>query len=126
MVYIQEAHPIDAWQDDDNLKAHIALLSTRTVAERCAVAGTCLAKLGIEFPALIDDMQNSVERAYTGWPDRLYVIDRGGRVAYKSKAGPFGFHPDEVARTLARLLPGPPANLNAAATPAAPPAPVSR
>ena len=115
-MYIQEAHPIDAWQDDDNIKAHISLLSTRTVAERCAVAGTCMVKLGIEFPALIDDMQNGVERAYTGWPDRLYVIDRDGRIAYKSKAGPFGFHPAEVASTLARLLPGQPASLHAAAS----------
>jgi hypothetical protein len=124
-VYIQEAHPIDAWQDDDNIKAHISLLSTRTVAERCAVAGACMVKLGIEFPALIDDMQNSVERAYTGWPDRLYVIDRDGRVAYKSAAGPFGFHPAEVASTLARLLPGRPPTLHAAAR-APQPSPESR
>jgi Iodothyronine deiodinase len=106
VVYIEEAHPIDAWQDDDNIKAKIFLHSTRTLAERCAVAGTCLTKLGIEFPAIVDDEANAAERAYTAWPDRLYVIDRDGRVAYKSKPGPFGFKPAEVARTLERLLPG--------------------
>jgi hypothetical protein len=37
--------------------------------------------------------------------DRLYVIDRSGRVAYKSKAGPFGFHPDQMAQALAKLVP---------------------
>ncbi len=105
MVYIEEAHPIDAWQDDDNIKAKIFLHSTRTQKERCDVAGTCLVKLGIEYPAIVDDVANSTERAYTAWPDRLYVIDRDGRIAYKSKPGPFGFHTEEVARTLERLLP---------------------
>ena len=105
MVYIEEAHPIDAWQDEDNIKARIFLHSTRTLAERCAVAGSCLTKLGIEFPAVVDDEANTAERAYTAWPDRLYVIDREGRVAYKSKPGPFGFKPDEVGRILERLLP---------------------
>lgn len=105
MVYIQEAHPIDAWQDENNIQARIFLHSTRTLGERCRVAGTCVAKLGIEFPAVVDDLANSTERAYTGWPDRLYVIDRGGRVAYKSAPGPYGFKPQEVSRTLERLLP---------------------
>jgi len=31
-----------------------------------------------------------LEAAYTGWPDRLHVIDVDGRVAYKSRPGPFG------------------------------------
>jgi hypothetical protein len=105
VVYIEEAHPIDAWQDDDNVKAKIFLHSTRTLSERCAVAGSCLTKLGIEFPAVVDDLDNSAERSYTAWPDRLYVIDRDGRVAYKSRPGPFGFKPEEVGRTLERLLP---------------------
>ena len=105
MVYIEEAHPIDAWQDEDNVKAEIFLHSTRTLDERCSVAGTCVAKLGIEFPAVVDDLSNSAERAYAAWPDRLYVLDREGRVAYKSEPGPYGFKPEEVRLTLERLLP---------------------
>lgn len=42
--------------------------------------------------------------AYAGWPDRLYVIDREGRVAYKSGPGPFGFKPAAVETTLVALL----------------------
>ena len=118
VVYIEEAHPIDAWQDSDNVKAHIFLHSTRTLSERCAVAGTCLTKLGIEFPAIVDDLANTAERAYTAWPDRLYVIDREGRVAYKSQPGPFGFKPGEVARTLEHLFP--PSRAAASLRPSAP------
>ncbi len=105
MVYIQEAHPIDAWQDEDNTEARISVVSARTLDERCAVADTCLAKLSVKIPALIDDLTNSTEAAYTAWPDRLYVIDYDRRVAYKSKPGPYGFKPAEVAGTLKRLLP---------------------
>jgi type I thyroxine 5'-deiodinase len=103
VVYIQEAHPIDAWQVDDNLKDDVLVKSTATADERDHVAGVCLAKLGIELPALIDEPDNRVERAYTAWPDRLYVIDRSGKIAYKSAAGPFGFKPAEVADALKKI-----------------------
>ena len=103
VVYIQEAHPIDAWQDDDNLKDDVLVKSTTTEEERAEIAGICLAKLSIELPALVDDPDNRVERAYTAWPDRLYVIDRDGRIAYKSAAGPFGFKPAAVEEALKRL-----------------------
>ena len=70
------------------------------------VAGVCLTKLGIKLPALVDGADNRVEQLYTGWPDRLYVIDREGQVSYKSAAGPFGFKPSEVETALKELVPG--------------------
>jgi Iodothyronine deiodinase len=120
VVYIQEAHPIDAWQDDDNIKAHIFLSSAHTVEDRCATASTCAVKLGLKIPAIIDNLSNSTERAYTAWPDRLYVIDRDGRVAYKSGAGPFGFHPEQAAAVLARLVGPASPEVRSAVAPAAP------
>jgi hypothetical protein len=105
IVYIQEAHPIDAWQLDDNIEDDVLVASTKTREDRVSVAGMCVRDLGIELPALVDEPDNRVERAYTGWPDRLYVVDRHGRVAYKSAAGPFGFKPDDVRQMLERLLP---------------------
>jgi hypothetical protein len=104
IVYIQEAHPIDAWQLDDNIEDDVLVASTKTMDERLSVAGMCVRNLGIDLPALVDGHDNAVERAYTGWPDRLYVVDRDGRVAYKSAPGPFGFKPAEVQETLKRLL----------------------
>jgi type I thyroxine 5'-deiodinase len=67
----------------------------------------CVVKLGIKFPAVVDGFDNATERAYTGWPDRLYVIDSDGRVSYKSGPGPFGFKPQGVTDTLQRMVPGP-------------------
>jgi type I thyroxine 5'-deiodinase len=105
VVYILEAHPVDAWQDEDNQHDKISVKSPTTLAERCEVEGACATKLALRVPAIIDKLDNSTEAAYTAWPDRLYVIDRDGRVAYKSKPGPFGFKPAEVEQILERLLP---------------------
>jgi hypothetical protein len=52
---------------------------------------------GDQIPAVIDDFDNQVETAYTGWPDRMYLI-AGGRVLYKNKPGPFGFHPNDLVQ----------------------------
>ena len=98
---------MDAWQDEDNQKEKIAVASPTTVAERCLVAGDCATKLALRIPAIIDDLENSTEKAYTAWPDRLYLIDREGRVAYKSKPGPYGFKPAELEAALARVAPAP-------------------
>jgi hypothetical protein len=105
IVYIEEAHPIDAWQVNDNLEDDVLVKSTMTGDERFSVAGLCVKNLGIELPAVVDGPDNRVERLYTGWPDRLYVIDRDGHIAHKSAAGPFGFKPAAVEATLKRLLP---------------------
>ena len=96
VVYITEAHPSDVWQTENNFRDKVVFASPRNEDERASVAGTCVRKLGIKIPALLDEFGNSTESAYTAWPDRIYLIDRKGRVAYKSKPGPFGFKPDQL------------------------------
>src|SRR5512141_1625631 len=93
-VYILEAHPSDVWQMQSNIKDKVVFATPRNMDERNAIADSCVRKLGIKFPALIDGLENHAEAAYTGWPDRLYLIDREGKVQFKSKPGPFGFHPE--------------------------------
>ena len=105
MVYIREAHSSTGWQLDVNLDQNVVFADPGSYEEKTAVAGICAYNLGIDFPTLIDDFSNSTELAYTGWPDRLYVVDREGRIAHKSTPGPFGFIPKEVEQTLQRLLP---------------------
>jgi hypothetical protein len=83
-----------------NIKDNVVFASPKNAEERAEVAGSCVRKLGIKFPALIDGFENTTEKAYTGWPDRLYLIDRDGKVAYKSKPGPFGFKPDDLRKAL--------------------------
>jgi type I thyroxine 5'-deiodinase len=52
-VYILEAHPSDVWQTESNLKDKIVFASPRDAEERNQVAGTCVRKLGIKFPAFL-------------------------------------------------------------------------
>ena len=99
-----EAHASDAWQDPDNFKDHISIPTPVSFEERGEVADYCVRHLKIPFPALLDDFRNATETAYTAWPDRLYVIDTDGRIAYKSGAGPYGFKPAEAAVALARAV----------------------
>lgn len=103
-----EAHPVDAWETESNKKEKISVVSPKTLEERCTVENVCATKLALRIPAVVDNIANTTEEAYTGWPDRLYVIDRDGRVAYKSKPGPFGFEPKGVEQTLQRLFPATP------------------
>ena len=86
-----------------NVKDGVLFHSPANEAERFGVANACVRKLGIHFPALVDGINNQVELAYTGWPDRLYLIGQGGRVLFKSKPGPFGFHPDDLAAAMKKL-----------------------
>jgi len=102
-VYITEAHPSDVWQMQSNVKDKVVFASPKNEEERALIAGACVRKLGIKFPDVLDEFGNSTERVYTGWPDRIYLIDGNGRVAFKTKPGPFGFKPDNLAAALAKL-----------------------
>jgi hypothetical protein len=103
VVYITEAHPSDVWQMQSNVKDKVVFASPKNEEERAFIAGACVRKLGIKFPAVLDEFGNSTERVYTGWPDRIYLIDGNGRVAFKTKPGPFGFKPENLAAALSKL-----------------------
>lgn len=103
VVYIREAHPSNAWQIAINVRQNVVFTDPRTIEERTSVAESCVRKLNIRIPALVDNLGDQVEAAYTAWPDRLYVIDSQGRVAFKSAPGPFGFKPKDMESVLSGL-----------------------
>ena len=90
-IYVREAHPTDGWRMRSNDRFGIAVRQPRTLEERIGVAEKCCAALEISMPLLVDHLDDRVGHAYSGMPDRLYVIDRSGRVAYQGGRGPFGF-----------------------------------
>ena len=100
-MYIQEAHPTDLWQMGSNVREGVLFRSPRSDGERAETAASCVRKLGIHIPALLDGINDATERAYTGWPDRLYLIGKDGRVKFKSAPGPFGFEPAGLKAALA-------------------------
>jgi Iodothyronine deiodinase len=60
--------------------------------------------LNLGFPMLVDTIDDSVGARYSGMPGRLYVIDRQGKVAFKSGRGPYLFKPAEMEQSLVLLL----------------------
>lgn len=89
------------------MKEGVLFRNPTTTAEREHVADSCVRKLHLAIPALIDSIDNRVEKAYTGWPDRLFLIGADGKVRYKSEPGPFGFDPGNLEKALAVEVPQP-------------------
>jgi hypothetical protein len=103
-IYVREAHPTDGWRMTSNDRAGIIVSQPTRRRDRVEVATTCCQSLAISMPLLVDDINDRVGHAYSGMPDRLYVIDRSGRVAYKGGRGPFGFKPGEMEQSLIMTL----------------------
>jgi len=93
-VYIQEAHPEDGWQVLINLEQEIVYTQPRTEDQRVEIAAACMLDLELELPMLLDAMTNEVDTAYAALPERLYVIDAEGKIAYRGEPGPWGFDAD--------------------------------
>lgn len=89
---------------ESNNRAGISVTQPKTTAERTLVAVHCCDSFKMALPMLVDDIDDAVGKAYSGFPDRLYLIDREGRVAYKGGRGPFGYKPRELEQTLIMLL----------------------
>jgi iodothyronine deiodinase-like protein len=100
VVYIREAHPEDGWVLTSNREAGIAFADPRTEGERAAVAETCVVRMEIRLPVLLDGLDDEVARQYGGWPDRLYLVGREGFIAFQGGEGPFGFKPDELGAAI--------------------------
>jgi myo-inositol-hexaphosphate 3-phosphohydrolase len=103
-VYIREAHPEDGWIIAENRRSGLAVLDPTTDEERRAVASTCAVNLRLDMPMVFDHVDNAVASAYGGWPDRLYLVGRDGRIAFQGGEGPFGFKPEELERAIEREL----------------------
>jgi hypothetical protein len=87
-----------------NDRAGVVFAQPKTLEERTDVAAKCCVALKMTIPLLVDDIDDPVGHAYSGMPDRLYLIDRDGRIAYKGGRGPFGFRPGELDQAIALLL----------------------
>ena len=100
IVYIREAHPEDGWVLESNRDEGIAVVDPVSIDERAEVAEACAVGLRTSIPTLLDDVDDAVASAYGGWPDRLYLVGRDGRIAFQGGRGPDGFQPAELAHAI--------------------------
>lgn len=102
-VYLREAHPVDGWSSGKD-KVAGKIFQPKTLDERNAVAVKCCATLKITIPMVVDAIDDRVGHAYSGMPDRLYIIDSAGKIAYQGGRGPFCYLPSEMEQSLIMLL----------------------
>ncbi len=99
-IYIREAHPADS----PRARAGSRVNDPITYAERVEVATQCAKELELGMPFAIDDMDDTVARAYDAHPDRIYIVGADGRIAYQGARGPKGFKVDEMTEKLANMV----------------------
>jgi hypothetical protein len=100
-VYVREAHPTDEWQMKSNVKDDVCYAQPKSLEQRVAIAKDFTTRFKYPLPFGIDDMNNLADAAYSAWPERLYIIDESGRIAYRGGIGPFNYKPAEVRDWLA-------------------------
>jgi hypothetical protein len=101
-VYIKEAHPEDEWQMDSNERDGVCYPQPKSTADRIRIANDFVKRSKYEIPLAVDPIENPANAVYAGWPERFYIVDEHGVIAYKGKPGPFGYHPEEVEAWLSK------------------------
>jgi type I thyroxine 5'-deiodinase len=104
IVYIAEAHAADGWQVPSNETEGIRVRQHTALEERRAAAALCARALDLGIPMLLDGMDDAACRAFSAWPERIYIAGAGGRIVYQGGHGPYGFLPDEARAALETLL----------------------
>ncbi len=77
-----------------NVSEDIVYAQPQTLDERATVAAACVLHLELAMPTVLDDIDDTVDRAYAALPERLYVVDAEGIVAFQSGPGPWEFDVD--------------------------------
>ena len=104
VVYIREAHPEDGWVIGSNRDNGIALNDPTNNDERLEAATACALRLKIRMPVVVDEIDDQIASAYGALPDRLYLIDEAGNVAFQGERGPWGFSPPDLEAAIQTLI----------------------
>jgi len=84
-----------------NLKDDVCYAQPKTLDQRLTIANDFVKRFKFTLPFGIDDMSNAANDAYAAWPERIYIIDESGRIAYRGGIGPFNYKPEEAREWLA-------------------------
>ena len=87
-VYVREAHP------GELIGAH------GSAREKAAAANLLREEEDIKMPMVVDDLRGSIHRKYSSLPNPAFLIDKSGRVAFRSMWS----RPEGLAGALEELL----------------------
>ena len=103
-VYVIEAHPADGWNTPSNRAENIMYRQPQSLSERAAIAHAWRDTFELQKPIVLDWPDNRINEAYSGSPERLYVLDSERVVRFKSEQGPYDdSHLDDWAKALANV-----------------------
>jgi Iodothyronine deiodinase len=83
------------------VKDDVCYAQPKTLQQRVAIANDFTKRFKFPLPFGIDDMSNAANDSYAAWPERIYIIDEGGHIAYRGGIGPFNYKPAEAREWLA-------------------------
>ncbi len=89
-----------------NVTDDVVFQQPTTLDERAEVAEACVLRLNLAMPTVLDTIDNQLDLAYSALPERLFLVDADGRVAWRGGMGPWGFDPDAWEKAIAELLNG--------------------
>lgn len=104
IIYGMEEHPTIDGERPSGWTNGVYVERHRTMEERRIAAKNFAAAFRIPAPVLVDTMDNRATTDYDCLPDRAYVVDADGKLAYVGGLGPWDYHVEEVGPVLERLL----------------------
>jgi hypothetical protein len=78
-----------------------------SLKQRLAIASDFAQRFKFPLPMGVDPMGDVADHLYSGWPERLYIVDESGKLVYCGGMGPFNYNPAEVRTWLAKRFPAP-------------------
>jgi hypothetical protein len=98
IVYIRDSHPVLGFRAPTNDRLGISKdQEPKTLADREKWACEDQKKMKCNIPVVMDTMDDRTLKAYDAFPQRIYVLDRDGRVLYVS-SGLVGFELESVRK----------------------------
>lgn len=71
-----------------------------TLEERRELASIFVKESKLNFPTLLDRIDNKTSTDYASHPDRLYLVGKDGKIAWAGGKGPQGFDPDRLEKEI--------------------------
>jgi hypothetical protein len=114
-VYTSEAHAIEVWDLSptrisklihkySGARVAIGIPEHKTKEDRNKMAKICKLNLLDEIPVYVDEMDNRVAETYNGWPTRIFLIGKNGRIVYNPGPGPWSFNPVYLGPEIEKYL----------------------
>jgi hypothetical protein len=103
IVYIRDSHPVLGFRAPTNDRRDIGPdQEPRNLADREQWACADRKKMACTIPVVMDTFDDRTLKAYDAFPQRIVVIDRGGKIVHAS-SGLAGFELETVTRVVRSL-----------------------